>query len=79
MKPLLPFLALAFVFLTVVGSAQGAPRKNEKQPELDYHQPVVPPASNKNHKIKSAADTSAALSSDALSWTAKCAFGATRR
>ncbi len=30
--------------------AESAPRKNEKQPELDYHQPVVDPGKNKHHK-----------------------------
>ncbi|MEO8629511.1 MAG: DUF4082 domain-containing protein [Betaproteobacteria bacterium] len=30
--------------------AQSAPRKNEKQPELNYHQRVVDPGDNKHHK-----------------------------
>ncbi len=30
--------------------AESAPRRNEKQPELNYHQPVVDPGDNKHHK-----------------------------
>src|SRR6185295_2891676 len=42
--------------------AESAPRKNEKQPELDYHQPVVNPGGNRHHKKNS---TSAATSPEA--------------
>jgi hypothetical protein len=29
--------------------AEAAPRNNERQPALDYHQPVVEPAENQTH------------------------------
>jgi methionine-rich copper-binding protein CopC len=66
----LQLLSVVIAFLTLIEGSHSAPRKDERQPELDYHQPVVLPASNKNHKLKSSADTSAGLGIEALTTAA---------
>src|SRR5215212_1835939 len=47
---------------TCLEQAIAAPRTKEKQPELDYHQPVVQPGSNRHHTRNSAATSSAETS-----------------
>ena len=42
---------LSFLTAVVISApADAGPRKVQKQAELDYHQPIVKPASNKHHK-----------------------------
>jgi hypothetical protein len=58
---------LCLVVVAISGlasSAHAGPRKVQKQFELDYHQPVVKPASNRHHKQSAADGTQAALATE---------------